>query len=178
MNTPARFRTRPALVVALTLLEYWAVAALIGALLLPWLGARRGWERSEEELVLMGARYLGGVGLYVGACAAAIRACRHSRGAAEARAWRARCLGFHFVVLQICALGGLLGAIVFPVVGTLAGAHKSVSELIVLGTKTGGFFFLVWAPGAALVRMFMRAAREKSAAQTESEARPQTALSS
>ena len=75
-----------------------------------------------------------------------------------ARRWAALAGGFLFTVLGLCALGALLGAIVFPVVGTLGGAHKTRDELIVLGARTGGFFFLVWAPGAALVRMFMRAA--------------------
>ncbi len=75
-----------------------------------------------------------------------------------ARRWAALVGGFFFTVLGLCALGALFGAIVFPIAGALAGAHKTRDELIVLGARTGGFFFLVWAPGLALVRMFMRTA--------------------
>lgn len=78
--------------------------------------------------------------------------------------WARRAGRFLLTVLAICALGAALGATLFPVVGKLAGTHKTVRELIVLGARTGGFFFLVWAPGAALVREFMRAAREKQRA--------------
>jgi hypothetical protein len=73
--------------------------------------------------------------------------------------WSARLGGFLFTVLGLCALGALLGAILFPLVGPLGGAVKTRDELIVLGARTGGFFFMVWAPGIALVRMFMRATK-------------------
>jgi hypothetical protein len=36
-----------------------------------------------------------------------------------------------------------------------------VAELVTLGIKSGGFYFLVWAPGAALVREFWRAGHPK-----------------
>ena len=81
-----------------------------------------------------------------------------------AKLWAARSGGFFFTVLGICALGALLGAIVFPVAGRLGGAHKTRDELIVLGVKTGGFFFMVWAPGVALVRMVIRAASARKPA--------------
>lgn len=77
------------------------------------------------------------------------------------QAWAIRIAGFFFTVLGICVLGALLGALIFPVAGTLGGSHKTRPELIVLGVKTGGFFFLVWAPGFALVRLVMRAAADK-----------------
>ena len=83
----------------------------------------------------------------------------------SASLWARRVGGFFFVVLELCALGGLLGALAFLAVGKLAGSHKGAAELIVNGAKAGSFFFLVWAPGFALVRMFMRAAREKQASQ-------------
>lgn len=78
-----------------------------------------------------------------------------------AEVWARRAGRFLLTVLALCALGAALGAGVFPVVGKLAGTHKTLLELVVLGARTGGFFFLVWAPGVALVREFMRAAREK-----------------
>ncbi|MCU0792937.1 MAG: hypothetical protein MUE42_08835 [Opitutaceae bacterium] len=73
--------------------------------------------------------------------------------------WALHVAGFAITVLGLCALGALLGAIAFPLVGELGGAPKTRDELIVLGTRTGGFFFMVWAPGAALVREFWRAGR-------------------
>ena len=75
--------------------------------------------------------------------------------------WTRRAGVFLLTVIVVCMLGGLLGAITFPIVGRLWGAHKSTSELILLGARTGSFFFLVWAPGIALVRGFMLAAKEK-----------------
>ncbi len=50
--------------------------------------------------------------------------------------------------------------------GRLGGAHKTTAELIVFGAKTGGFYFMVWAPGAALVREFWRAGRARGSAET------------
>lgn len=78
------------------------------------------------------------------------------------RLWARRVGGFIFTVVELCALGGLLGAILFPLVGRLGGAHQTFPELVVLGARSGSFFFLVWAPGAALVREFMRSARSGS----------------
>ena len=80
---------------------------------------------------------------------------------ATLKLWAARVGGFFFTVLGLCALGALLGAIFFPLVGSLGGAPKTREELVVLGARTGGFFFMVWAPGAALVREFWRAGRAK-----------------
>lgn len=79
----------------------------------------------------------------------------------QAKVWAERVGVFFFTVLEICALGALLGAVLFPLFGRLGGAHKTTAELIVFGAKTGGFYFMVWAPGVALVRVFMRAAAAK-----------------
>ncbi len=78
--------------------------------------------------------------------------------------WALRLGLFLFTVLGICALGALLGAISFPLAGHFAGSHKTTADLIVLGVKTGGFYFLVWAPGVALVRLFIRANNDKKSA--------------
>jgi len=72
--------------------------------------------------------------------------------------------GFLFTVLEMCALGALLGAVLFPLFGGLGGAHKTTAELIVFGAKTGGFYFMVWAPGVALVREFIRGAKLRAQA--------------
>lgn len=84
-----------------------------------------------------------------------------TRLAAFAKRWGVRLAGFLFTVLGMCALGALLGAVIFPLVGPLGGAYKTRDELVVIGARTGGFFFLVWAPGIALVRQFMRAAKNR-----------------
>lgn len=78
-----------------------------------------------------------------------------------AKRWGLRLAGFFLTVIGLCALGALLGAWVFPLVGPWGGAYKTREELVVLGAKTGGFFFMVWAPGVALVREFMRAAKNR-----------------
>jgi hypothetical protein len=75
--------------------------------------------------------------------------------------WAARVGGFFLTVLELCALGALLGAIVFPIVGRLGGSHKTHAELLVVGVKSGAFIFMVWAPGAALVREFIRGAKAR-----------------
>jgi hypothetical protein len=79
----------------------------------------------------------------------------------RAKLWAGRVGGFFFTVLEIVALGALLGAIVFPIVGKLSGAHKTTAELVIFGARTLGFYFFVWAPGIALVREFMRAAKAR-----------------
>ncbi len=81
----------------------------------------------------------------------------------KAKLWAGRAGGFFVTVIEIVALGALLGAIIFPIVGTLSGAHKSTAELVLFGAKTLGFYFFVWAPGIALVREFMRAAKLRRA---------------
>jgi len=77
----------------------------------------------------------------------------------KAQLWTRRASGFCFTVVELCALGAFLGAILFPLAGELGGILKPREELIVLGVKSGGFIFMVWAPGIALVREFWRAGR-------------------
>lgn len=59
----------------------------------------------------------------------------------------------HFLVwtLGIVAVGAVLGAAVFPLVGSLAGMEKSAGELALNGARTLGFYFMVWAPGVGVV---------------------------
>lgn len=75
--------------------------------------------------------------------------------------WMRRAGGFFLSVIVLCLIGVALGAAVFPWAGKLGGSRKSLIELAVLGARTGGFFFLVWAPGAALVHEFIRAEKER-----------------
>ena len=77
--------------------------------------------------------------------------------------WLNRVGGFVLTVVGLCALGGLLGALVFPLAGHFGGSQKTQAELVVAGAKSGGFIFMVWAPGAALVREFIRGAKERAA---------------
>lgn len=79
----------------------------------------------------------------------------------QTKFWAARAAGFFLTVLGLCALGGLLGGLVFPLAGRLGGSSLSRAELVVAGVKSGAFIFMVWAPGAALVREFMRGARAR-----------------
>ncbi len=145
------------------LLECWTLGALLGATLWPKFGARLDGGLTEPELILLGVKYFGGLGLYLGAQIAVIRAFSSVGRSVQAAAWCSRFFNFHFTVLGICALGALLGAVVFPLAGSFGGSLKTRDELVVLGARTGGFFFLVWAPGFALVREFIRAARRRSA---------------
>ncbi len=134
---------------------------MIGAVLIPWLGPKREWDQSHAELTLLGIQYLGGLGLYVGLHLALLRSLRRAKRFTEARCWRIRFAGFYLSVLGICALGALLGAVVFPIAGGLGASAKTRDELVVAGAKLGGFFFLVWAPGVALVREFVRAGKKR-----------------
>ncbi len=79
----------------------------------------------------------------------------------RAKFWLRRTGGFFFTILGLCALGGLLGALVFPLAGRFGGSQKSYEELVVVGAKSGGFIFMVWAPGVALVREFIRGAKDR-----------------
>lgn len=83
---------------------------------------------------------------------------------ARAKFWATRVGGFFLTVLGMCALGGLLGALVFPLAGKLGGSTKTHADLVVVGAKSGSFYFMVWAPGVALVREFMRGAKARRAA--------------
>jgi len=74
--------------------------------------------------------------------------------------WARRLGGFLLTILGLCALGALLGAIAFPLAGGLGGSEKTRDELLVVGARTGGFYFMVWAPGVALVREFVRAGKK------------------
>lgn len=79
----------------------------------------------------------------------------------------------HFLVwvLGIIALGAILGSLIFPLVGILAGFEKTPGELALNGARTLGFYFMVWAPGIALVVTVKNAyeRRQRKDAKTRSE---------
>ena len=92
----------------------------------------------------------------------------------RARFWLQRTAGFFLTILGLCALGGLLGALLFPLAGHLGGSRTTHAELVVAGVKSGAFIFMVWAPGAALVREFMRGAKARRAAANDIEPKSRT----
>lgn len=56
----------------------------------------------------------------------------------------------------ITTAGALAGAILFPLVGGLGGAEKTMGELAWIGVKSVGMIAFVWAPGTAIVLAFRR----------------------
>ena len=76
---------------------------------------------------------------------------------------------FLVVVLAIVALGAVIGAGAFMLVGLLTGARFTMAELARNGAQTLGFYFGVWAPGLALVLCVKRAyeARARRAVEKE-----------
>lgn len=61
------------------------------------------------------------------------------------------------LITGITALGAAIGAVVFPLWGLVFGLERGAGELAVAGMRTLGFYFLIWAPGIALVLCVKRA---------------------
>ena len=70
-------------------------------------------------------------------------------------------LYFLFWVAAIGAAGAALGALLFPVVGWLFRVGPSLGQLARHGAFLGGYFFLIWAPGTAVVLCVIRAYRRR-----------------
>lgn len=71
-----------------------------------------------------------------------------------------------YVLLWSCLItagGALVGAIIFPIVGTLAGMDLTTAEMIVSGARQLGFLTFIWAVGIAIVMAFQRAHRRRRA---------------
>lgn len=64
---------------------------------------------------------------------------------------------WHFLLLCFISGGALTGALLFLVVGTLAGMDYSATEMLISGAKNGGFYLLIWSPGIAMILCFMKA---------------------
>jgi len=58
---------------------------------------------------------------------------------------------WHLRVLLIVSAGALIGAILFPLAGVLLGMDYTLAEMALNGIKDGGFYGLIWAPGAAFI---------------------------
>lgn len=76
----------------------------------------------------------------------------------QAWAWSGR---WHGLVGAICAGGALIGGLLYPLVGSMAGLEYSVGEMLRNGLRDGGFYALIWAPGISLVACAMWAARRR-----------------
>ncbi len=59
--------------------------------------------------------------------------------------------------------GAVLGAIIFPIVGTLAGMDMTVPAMIKSGARQIGFLTFIWAFGIAVVMAFQHAHRRRRA---------------
>jgi hypothetical protein len=70
--------------------------------------------------------------------------------------------------IGVTALGAVVGAIVFPLVGLIWDTPYTPSELVMNGIKILGFFFGIWAPGIGLV-MTVKAVYEAKKAGTLTE---------
>lgn len=73
---------------------------------------------------------------------------------------------FLVVAGSIVTAGIVLGAIVFPAVGWVFDAGKTMKELAIMGSRTLGFFFMIWAPGIALVLTVKRAYEQRQRQKT------------
>lgn len=78
----------------------------------------------------------------------------------RAWAWSGR---WHGLVAGITAGGALVGGVVYPLVGGLAGLDYRLREMIWNGMTDGGFLALIWAPGISLVACVMWAVRRHRA---------------
>lgn len=162
MNAPHTSIRRRAAGFLLIVFIVWLLGALAGGALAALAGTIFNSARSAGELFTLGVRYGGGLGIYAGAQFATLRQLKREGPAEKAARLRRHIGGFHLTILGLCAFGALLGAIAFPLAGLLGGSHFSSAELITKGIKMGGFYFMVWAPGAALVREFWRAGQRSS----------------
>lgn len=70
---------------------------------------------------------------------------------------------FWLIVFAWIALGAVIGAVLFPLLGPLLGHRGSAMELLRHGLRFGSFYFMIWAPGLSLVLTVMKGYREKKA---------------
>lgn len=60
-------------------------------------------------------------------------------------------LYFLIWTLGLIATGAVLGMLIYPLLGRVAGLNRASGELALTGLRTLAFYFLMWAPGIALV---------------------------
>jgi hypothetical protein len=70
-------------------------------------------------------------------------------------------LYFLFWTAVIGAAGAGLGAVLFPLAGSLFQTGHTAAQLATMGARIGGFYFLIWAPGTAVVLCVIRAYRRR-----------------
>ncbi len=70
-------------------------------------------------------------------------------------------LYFLFWTAAIVAAGAVLGAALFLLAGLCFHTGHTAAQLVQHGVRTGGFYFLLWAPGIAVVLCVMRAYRRR-----------------
>jgi len=61
--------------------------------------------------------------------------------------------------------GGLLGSVLFPVVGSLLGMDLTLPEMAGNGFRDGAFYAFIWAPGASFVAVVMAVHEKRKSAQ-------------
>ncbi len=71
------------------------------------------------------------------------------------------CLVALGVTVALTAVGALLGAAIWPLVGLWVGTQKQAGELALAGGRDLGFYFFVWAPGTAIVVATIREYRRR-----------------
>ena len=65
--------------------------------------------------------------------------------------------------VAIVAVGGLIGVILFPLIGTLFSVDHPVGQLALSGLKQLSFLFGIWAPAVSIVICVMRARSDRVA---------------
>jgi len=73
-------------------------------------------------------------------------------------------LYFLVIVVVIAAAGAVFGAVAFMLFGLVTGADFPLARLALKGAKTLGFYFMLWAPGIAIVLCVKRAYEHRRAA--------------
>lgn len=68
---------------------------------------------------------------------------------------------WHGMLLLTVGVGGILGMILYSFGGLILPLEASWRGLLVAGARDGAFYFLIWAPGGALVACVMLAAKER-----------------
>ncbi|MCC5834996.1 MAG: hypothetical protein JJU20_09710 [Opitutales bacterium] len=64
---------------------------------------------------------------------------------------------WHAIVAAFVGGGAVTGALLFVVIGSLAGLDYSALEMLRNGAADGAFYLTIWSPGLALVLCIMRA---------------------
>ncbi len=69
-----------------------------------------------------------------------------------------------WVTALITAVGAILGAAIWTLVGAWSGSPQEPWALALTGIRTLGFYFFIWAPGTGIVIATIREYRRRHAA--------------